>query len=218
MSWQLDPVFFNPNGPVVCRGAIVFDSTNVLHLQSNSRKVSFPKPDLSDEEEVAWRKICETFRLSLAIAPAVQGVGPQSTIAATRYRELEPLVEKFPNWPLVLALKAEVHFLLNDTYEGWVIMTKLKEIIGPSTDRMVDDAVDHLKELLGLNDEEEFLESTEDLAVKPYQRPTTFRFTGQVPYDVSQTRNRWTELKEQITTDVAIEHFCPSCRVNDQYS
>ncbi|KAI8997989.1 hypothetical protein BC832DRAFT_542352, partial [Gaertneriomyces semiglobifer] len=126
MSWELNPVFFSPNGPVV----------------------SSPSPNLSQEEDATWTAICRSFPHSLAIAPAVEGVAKQSVLAAIRHRELEPFVEKYPDWPLALALQAEVHYLLNDTYGSCVMMERLKHIIEPAVDNAIDNAVKNLRGLL----------------------------------------------------------------------
>ncbi|CAM6084453.1 unnamed protein product [Calypogeia fissa] len=92
-SWFLQPVFFDPRGPLPLEAC----------------------PPLNAGDQALWNDELNLYK-TLSIVLATQGVARQSMLAKTRYNAWDELEGKYPDWMFIRVLMAEVHYLMNDTH------------------------------------------------------------------------------------------------------
>ncbi|KAJ3004801.1 hypothetical protein HKX48_001037 [Thoreauomyces humboldtii] len=169
-SWTLNPTFFEENGKLATEAA----------------------PDnLTLVETAKWVSGVLESLPTISISQSVRGVATQSLIAAVRYGILSP---RSFNIRLALALLAETHFLLNDTYGALQTALRSQAILGRGVDVILDNAVKELT-ILASDDEGDDGDAEEEsvLIVKEYKRPPT-------PVGVSAKMQDWKDVKDAWET------------------
>jgi hypothetical protein len=105
-------------------------------------------PIIDDESRKVWEQALRVTKSDAMIVNTINGVGPQSIVAMTRYQYLEKIQEKYNEWPFLLVLLAECHYLINDIYGAYIRMQKVQSLIGYGTDTALDNPVINLRRVV----------------------------------------------------------------------
>ena len=146
---------------------------------------------MDDEEEHIWLKGLSVLRGNQFIAAVLASASAQSMAGMNRYVYLQRLEKKYDDWPHLLVLLAECHFMMQSTYGAYERMKKIQEIIGSGEDTVLDGAVRHLFSLKHLEDDEVL----EGIEIKYYKRPVINDIN--LKFDTASVHKDWNNLMNQ---------------------
>lgn len=165
---------------------------NPVWFSQSIKEIS--KPVLDDKTLQIWERALKLTAEKDLIVNCVSGVSTQSMVAKIRYQHLNRIQAECNEWPFFLILLAECHYLMSDIYGAYTRIKRAQIMIGNGTDKVLDYAVNNLKEMVdGVTEMEP---SSNDIHVVHYSRPNAFNGNYQIDIDSIQTV--WTQFKESF--------------------
>ncbi|KAL3909175.1 MAG: hypothetical protein SGARI_002731 [Bacillariaceae sp.] len=154
--------------------------------------------ELGEEDDALWAEIQGDGDFLVFKSKSGLGVTGQAMLAAKDIMKLETFYEMHggSEWPAMLILLAECHFLLNDTRGARIKAAEAQTVVGVGQDKILDQCVDYLRvlEYREIHYQDEFDDDGADIIIR-YTKPQAFS-TKASPSKLIDVRKLWTSLKQ----------------------
>jgi hypothetical protein len=154
---------------------------------------------MGNDAAALWLAICGSREFPIFLSTLPIGVEEQAVLAARRILKLEELYQTTDGsqWPTLLILLSECHFLLNDTPGARMMVEEAQAILGLGRDESLDQCLDILKAIETSETLDDGGTGDEELdEIIYYERPPVYVPSTQ-PSNLIRLQMRWATMKAE---------------------